>query len=290
MSYAHVPPPRVVVYLHSPAGLHLLPSCLPHLTAINVAAFHLGFDQHGDPYLHLNDRDPQDASYAASLWPVLHQARQAGVKVIATLGGAGGAYQALFDYYEMFYPAWCELLRTYAFDGIDLMVEERVSAENLAMFIHDLRRDFPQNFSITAAPVASALSNGYDPFSGIAWKPLAASLDWFNVQFYNGWGSLATASNYRAVIAAGYHPSQIVAGAMALPLDGTPSSYVPIHQIAQTLSTLAALYPGQFGGTAGWEWFNARNSSETIDPPGWCATMKAAVQGATPAPVAALSR
>lgn len=285
MSYAQVPPPRVVVYLHSQTNLDLLPSCFPHLTAINLATFHIGFDQHGEPYLHLNGRDPHDGAYTRTLWPILHQARQAGVKVIATLGGDAGAYKALFEYYEMFYPSWCELLRTYAFDGVDLMITEKTTQADLTMLVGDLRRDFPRNFCITAAPVASALSNGYDPFSGIEWKPLAANLDWFNVQFYNGWGSLATAANYRAVISAGYHPSQIVAGAMALPVDNKPASYVPIQQLVQTLSTLARHYPGQFGGTSGWEWFNARNPAENIDPAGWCAAMKAAVQGAPTTPL-----
>ena len=270
-----VSPPRVVAYLLSQALLDRLPSCFPHLTAINVGAFQIGFDRHRDPFIHLNGVDP--ARQPPELWSTLKAAQRAGVKVLASLGGADGGFKPLFEYYEMFYPAWCDLLREYGFDGLDLAIEEPVTPSNLAMFISDVRRDLPPGFLLTAAPVASALSNGYDPFAGLDWRPFAAQLDWFNVQFFNGWGTLATTTNYRAVVAAGYHPTQIVAGSLTNPANGG-TGYVPISPLGQTLRILQYQFPGQFGGVAGWEFSNAHTLGETVDPRGWCAAMAAAIQ------------
>lgn len=275
-----VTPPRVVVYLQSQSNLATLPASYANLTAINLSSFHFGYNPDNTPYIHLNDNDPDYPPFLKTVWPAMKQAQLAGVKVIAMLGGAGGAYTTLFANYDTFYPMWVKFLRTYGLDGVDLDVEEPVSQANIQMLISDLRRDFPTNFYITSAPVAYALSSGNDPLSGIDWAPLASSLDWFNVQFYSGYGSLRTTADYESIIAQGYSPAQILGGALTNRSNG--SGYVPIATVCQTLASLAAKYPGQFGGAMGWEQFNANNTNEVIDPPGWCAAMNVAVHGATP--------
>jgi chitinase len=266
---------RVVVYLQTLQNLNLLPQCYSNLTAINLSSFHFGYNPDGSPYIHLNDTEPDDAMYN-TLWPQMQQAQQNGVKLVAMLGGAGGAYGQLFSNYNIFYPMWVKMLQTYGFDGVDLDVEEPVTIANLQQFINDLRNDFPSNFLITAAPVCLALQTGNDPLAGgINWATVKNQLDWFNIQFYSGFGTLATTADYIAIINQGYSPNQILGGALTNRADG--GGYVPIITVCNTLSQLNTLYKGQLGGAMGWEFFNANDTAENIDPTGWASAMKLAV-------------
>lgn len=267
---------RIVVYLQNQTTLNLLPQCYSNLTAVNLSSFHLGYTTQGTPYVHLNDNVPEDPMFD-SLWVDMGKMQNSGVLLIAMLGGAGGAYTTLFEgtNYATLYPLFVKMLKKYKFDGVDLDVEETVSQTNIQKLIADLRSDFPQNFYISSAPVAKALWTGNDPFSGIDWLPLKDQIDWFNVQFYSGYGSLATLDNYNSIIAKGYSPNQILGGALTNRGDG--GGYVDIATVVQTLKTLNAKYNGQLGGTMGWEFFNANNLSENIDPVGWTAAMKDAI-------------
>lgn len=269
---------RVVVYLQTLQNLNVLPQCYGSLTAINLSSFHFGYDNIGGkniPYIHLNDNTPNDPMYN-SLWPVLQKAQQNGTLLIAMLGGAGGAYSTLFNDYNTFYPLFKNMLQNYHFDGVDLDVEEQVAQSDIQRFIIDLRNDFPSNFYITSAPVCSALQSGnYDPLSGIDWSTLKGSIDWFNVQFYSGFGTLANDNDYNSIISNGYSPQQIVGGSLTNPSDG--SGYVAIATVAQTLSSLNKQYNGQIGGAMGWEFYNANDTTENINPAGWVSTMEKAV-------------
>lgn len=268
---------RVVVYIQTLQNLNLLPQCYSNLTAINLSSFHFGYDTIGGnkvPYIHLNDNSPGDPMYY-NLWPQMHQAQQAGVSLIAMLGGAGGAYTTLFNDYKTFYPMFVNMLKTYQFNGVDLDVEEMVQQSDIQKFITDLRNDFPSNFYITSAPVCQALRTGSDPLSGINWFTLKSKIDWFNVQFYSNYGSLKNVNDYMDIIQQGYSPQQIVGGALTNPNDGY--GYVPIATVAQTLYTLNQRFNKQMGGAMGWEYFNANNTSESSDPVGWATAMKNAV-------------
>ncbi|WP_190277310.1 glycosyl hydrolase family 18 protein [Taibaiella lutea] len=270
---------RVVVYLQSQENLNLLPQCYANLTAINLSSFHFGWSKTKPtlPYIHLNDNMPGDPMFD-SLWADMKAAQQNGVLLIAMLGGAGGAYTTLFSQgnYEVFYPMFVNMLKKYNFQGVDLDVEEQVSQADIEKLIADLRKDFPTDFYITSAPVCSALQSGNnDPFSGINWYSIKDSIDWFNVQFYSGFGSLSTPDDYNSIIDNGFSASQILGGALTNPADG--GGYVAIATVAQTLQTLNTKYSGQIGGAMGWEYFNANNASEQEDPVGWATAMKNAV-------------
>ena len=265
---------RVVVYLQTQQNLNLLQQCFSNLTAINVSSFHFGFNPNGTPYTHLNDNVPTDPMFQA-FWTDMAAARKNGVLVMAMVGGAGGAYTQLFNSYRVFYPILVATLKAYNFDGIDLDVEEQVTQANMQMLINDLRRDFPSNFYISSAPVAQALQTGTDPFSGVDWFALKSQIDWFNVQFYSGYGTLSTVNDYNEIIANGYAPQQILGGALTNRNDG--NGYVEMSTLTTTLSTLSKQYPGQFGGTMGWEYYNANNMAEYSDPVGWAKIMKIAV-------------
>lgn len=268
---------RVVVYIQTQQNLNLLPKCYPNLTAINLSAFHFGYDTiNGNkvPYIHLNDNSPGDPIFK-NLWPQMHDAQKNGVLLIAMLGGAGGAYTDLFNDYATFYPMFVKMLKAYKFDGVDLDVEEMVSQADIQKFITDLRKDFPSDFYITAAPVCEALKTGDDPFTYIDWFAIKNEIDWFNVQFYSDYGSLKNVNDYMAIIQKGYSPKQILGGALTNPNDG--GGYVPIATVAQTLKTLNQRFSKEMGGTMGWEYYNANNTSESSDPVGWATTMKNAV-------------
>lgn len=267
---------RTVLYLQTQQNLSDLPQCYTNLTAINVSSFHFGYDTNNPniPYIHLNDNVPTDPMFD-TFWKDMANARKNGVLVMAMLGGAGGAYEQLFANYKVFYPILVATLKAYQFDGIDLDVEEQVSQQDIEQLISNLRTDFPTNFYISSAPVCSALQTGYDPLSGLDWSKLKSDIDWFNVQFYSGFGTLSSVDDYNSIIKQGYSPDQILGGSLANPSDG--NGYVSISTVAATLKSLNNQYSG-IGGAMGWEYYNANDASENVNPVGWCSTMKTAVR------------
>lgn len=122
--------------------------------------------------------------------------------------------------FEEHYLPLRDFLRTHALDGIDLDVEETTSLPGIIHLIDRLRRDFGYNnnntislssssssppppsspgrkpsFLITLAPVATALIRGMKHLSGFDYFELerlrgSRCIDWYNTQFYNGWGGL----------------------------------------------------------------------------------------------------
>ena len=115
------------------------------------------------------------------------------------------------------------------------------------------------------------------------------SIDWYNVQFYNGWGSLdeippqlrvqrsgASArwrggdtvlgwSYYDEIIQGqGWQPERVVLGLLTNPRHGG-SGYVGWDVIARRLGALVERYP-QFGGVMGWEYWDAVPELEDAQP------------------------
>jgi hypothetical protein len=143
-------------------------------------------------------------------------------------------------------------------DGIDLDVEETVSLRDIKKLIDKLSYDFGDKFRITLAPVSSALSGGPN-LSGFSYdrlyhSPEGKKIAWFDAQFYSGFGSLGSTTDYDNVIAHGYPPDVVVAGTITNPADGF--GYLPIATVASTVKKLVAKYPA-FGGVDAWEYFNA---------------------------------
>ena len=76
--------------------------------------------------------------------------------------------------------------------------------------------DFSEDVIITLAPVASTLTGGQDPFSGITHTYLKKNygdvIDWYNAQFYSGYGSMKDMTDYNAIImGCSLDPSKLVA-------------------------------------------------------------------------------
>ena len=229
----------------------------PITTDVMVAAFHLGYDSNNQPYIHLNDNVPGDPIFKV-MWQQVATLQKHGVTVRAMLGGAAqGSYLNLFNHWDVFYPILKQTLRHYKLDGIDLDIEEQVAMSNAQKLIDRLNKDFGGTFIVTMSPVAADLS-GYVGVSGFSYKVLYGTsegkrINWFNGQFYCGWGSLANTLNYDAVIKNGFPAQKVVGGMIGNPANC--SGFVPINTVAHTVKQLVAKYP-KFGGVADWEYFN----------------------------------
>ncbi|OLE28765.1 MAG: chitinase [Actinobacteria bacterium 13_1_20CM_3_71_11] len=225
-----------------------------HVTDVLVAALHLDANK----VVHLND-DPPSAAKFSRMWKDLAAMRAGGVHVLVMVGGAAvGSFRRLDTSFGTYYPLLRNVIGTYHLDGVDLDVEESMSLAGIERLIDALRKDFGSGFRITLAPVATALSGGGN-LSGFSYDQLyrdrGSRISWFNAQFYNGWGSLASTASYDAVIRHGVVPAgKLVAGAVTNPANG--GGYVSLGTLQSTLRKLTAKYP-TFAGAAGWEYFNS---------------------------------
>ncbi len=230
----------------------------PVVTDVMIAAVHLGYDSNNVPYIHINDNVPSDPMFAV-MWPQVATLQKNGVSVRFMLGGAAqGSYALLFSKPHVFYPILRDTLVKYGLNGIDLDVEEQVTLANIESLIAQLRHDFGPSFIITLSPVATDLTRGFG-ISGFSYKQLYHSkvggdIAWFNTQFYSGFGSLDSPSDYETAIANGFAPDRVVGGTLTNPNNG--SGYVDVRLVASVVHQLARKYP-TFGGVAGWEYFDS---------------------------------
>jgi hypothetical protein len=236
-------------------GSYVSPSPLNGIaTDVEVAAFHLN----GDGTVHLND-DPPSAAKFDQMWSDLSAMQQSGVRVEAMLGGAAqGSYANLHNDFNTYYGLLKSTLQAHHFDGVDLDIEETFSLADTEHLITQLRTDFGSGFVIALAPVAADLA-GTSAFSGgfdyrTLENDVGSQISWYNAQFYCGWGSLSGTSDYDAVMARGFAASKVVAGTVTNP--GTCAGYVDPSALAGTLRSLAGEH-SDFGGVAGWEYFNS---------------------------------
>ncbi len=244
----------------------------PYATDINLAAFHLGPQSDGT-FIHLNDHPPDDPTFNTP-WRQLAQLQKMGVKLHMMLGGAACcSYRSLFGNWNKLYPVLKQTLQKHYFNGIDLDIEESVALSNVQHLIDQLTLDFGSRFEITLAPVASDLTGGRG-LSGFSYKSLYQSpegkkIAWFNTQFYNGFGSLASTSDYDKAIKNGFPPGKVVAGMLGNPQDG--GGYVNVNQIARTVKLLTSKY-SNFGGVFSWEYFRTLPGG-TSNPDRWSRLM-----------------
>lgn len=234
-------------------------------TDVNVGAVHLNDDRS----LHLNDDPPNDPSFDR-MWADLHAMQRRGVKVNAFVGGAAqGSYRNLAEHFDVYYPILRDFLRTYRLDGVDLDIEEPFSLDDTVHLVRALRHDFGPRFIITLTPVAADLAGLTDFSGGFSYAELerraGRDINWYNAQFYCGWGDLRTTDMYDKVLANGFAPSRFVAGTVTNPANC--GGYVEPATLASVLHTLTREHP-DFGGVAGWEYFNALGPGDT-GPAGW---------------------
>ena len=219
------------------------------VTDVLVGAIH----PNSDGTTHLNDFPPGDARFT-QMWADLHAMQAQGVHVSAFVGGAAqGSFRGLDTDFANYYPRLKNVITTYGLDGVDLDVEENMSQAGINRLIDQLTTHFGTGFIITLAPVAPALTGGGN-LSGFNYETLererGSNIDWYNAQFYCGWGSMANTSGYDNIINRGlFPPNKVVAGVVTN--SANCSGDVPLATLKSTLTSLVAKYPN-FGGVDGW--------------------------------------
>nr|ACV60538.1 endo-beta-N-acetylglucosaminidase [Flammulina velutipes]ACY01407.1 endo-beta-N-acetylglucosaminidase [Flammulina velutipes] len=274
---------RLVVYYqtHYKNGAFVSPlPLIGYVTHLLLAAFHLNMGNVGPDIVHLNDFMPSDA-YFAPMWPEIAMMQGNGTKVLGMLGGAApGTYECLVDeLFDVYYPPLKDVITDYNLDGMDLDVEQWVSPETIMRIILTLKADFGDDFIITLAPVASALTEGGN-LSGFNYIELEAEaghlIDFYNAQFYSGFGTFFPEDQYVDIIEyeQGIDPSRITATVLTNPQNGY--GYVSVGHVAESIGHLMERYGTGWGGVGGWEYFNSLPDAN--EPWYWAQTMHQAMK------------
>ncbi|KAK4625603.1 uncharacterized protein CLAFUR5_05713 [Fulvia fulva] len=290
-------PPRSVMYVQtfrttSGGKLSLLPIVEQNTRATHIylAATHINEDPNG---ITLNDHSPDDAMFD-SVWSDVATLQQRGVKVMMMLGGAAaGSYPRLCSgsngaVSETYYTPLRDVLRRHKVDGIDLDIEEQVPYTCPLNLLRRFYQDFGKDFILTMAPVASELQPAGYGLGGFSYKTLESKatasdkpngkiVNWYNAQFYNGWGDASSANGYNAIVANGYSPDRVALGVLDSRNDGG-SGWYALGTYAKTIATLRKNY-NNFGGDVGWEYWDAGVSESPAlqNPWEWVKTMGNAI-------------
>ncbi|KAL1850669.1 hypothetical protein Daus18300_012880 [Diaporthe australafricana] len=264
--------PRLVIYFqttHDSAGDPI--SMLPLITELDIALTHLivcSFHVNAGGEIHLNDYPPGYPLFS-TLWNETAVVKAAGVKVMGMIGGAapGSFDTSTLDSaddatFELYYGQLRDVVALYGLQGMDLDVEQYMSQAGITRLVTRLHADFGDDFIITLAPVASALSNSGN-LSGFDYEDLGTAartasgenmIDFYNAQFYSGFGTMSSPLSYERVIKNGWKPEDIVAGQLTNAANG--GGFTSIANLNQTVITLKEEY-GTIGGIMGWEYFNS---------------------------------
>ncbi|KAK0724986.1 glycoside hydrolase family 18 protein [Lasiosphaeris hirsuta] len=259
--------PRLVLYYQTTHDSQSLPiSMLPLITEKGIALTHLivcSFHVNYNGVVHLNDYPPGHPHFY-TMWNETLIMKEAGVKIMGMVGGAAaGSFDTVtLDgdalNFELYYRQLRDVIAYYGLQGMDLDVEQPMSQAGITRLVQRLRADFGPDFEITLAPVASALVGGAN-LSGFNYKQLetavGADIDFYNAQFYNGFGYLGTTTDFGRVVSQGWNPRKILAGQITTSDNG--AGYIPYDRLNATISALRAMY-GQIGGIMGWEYFNSQ--------------------------------
>ncbi|KAL6882287.1 endo-N-acetyl-beta-D-glucosaminidase precursor [Trichoderma longibrachiatum] len=269
--------PRLIVYFQTTHDSSNRPiSMLPLITEKGIALTHLivcSFHINQGGVVHLNDFPPDDPHFY-TLWNETLAMKQAGVKVMGMVGGAApGSFNAqTLDStdaatFEHYYGQLRDAIVNFQLEGMDLDVEQPMSQAGISRLVARLRADFGSDFLITLAPVASALENSSN-LSGFSYAALqqaqGSNVDWYNTQFYSGFGSMADTADYDRIVANGFAPAKVVAGQLTTP-EG--AGWIPTSNLNNTIISLVSEY-GQIGGVMGWEYFNSLPGG-TAEPWEW---------------------
>ena len=174
------------------------------VTHIHLSAIHFGINKNGSPYIHLNDYPPSSSKFN-KMWSEIKECQKNGIKIILMLGGAGGAFNDLFEKYNIYFPMLIDTIKAYNLDGIDLDIEESVDINNVKMLMDRLICDFGKEFIITMAPLSSSLQNDGSSMGNFNYKDLYNSkqgkyISWFNTQCYD----LFSEETFNLIIKNGY--------------------------------------------------------------------------------------
>lgn len=258
--------PRVIYYYQTFVGLDKLLSHLHDIDVIILASIHFGLTNK-IPYIHLNDHAPDDSQFDM-VWEQAEQVSSAGIDIILLIGGAGGAFINLFENYNAYYKLLKQLIYTKkCIKGVELDVEEFVNLEDIKMLIRDLINDFGENFIITMAPIANAMTHDKPGIGCFIYKDLYNSdegkhISWFNVQCYGEF----SVETYDNIIQNGYPPQKIGMGMIS-----SDFSKDTFQEVIETVKMVNNKYPDMVG-VDNWEYFDS--PPERNDPSEWAKEMK----------------
>jgi hypothetical protein len=167
---------------------------------------------------------------------------------------------------------------------MDLDIEEAVDVSVPVRLLQALNSDMGSNFILTMTPVASALTGGGN-LSGFSYFDVDSQavdgngnklVNWYNTQFYSGFGSASDPSTYQSIVAAGWDPNRVVMGVLDSTNDG--DGFVDINTLKNTISSIKSQYEN-FGGVYGWEYWDAGTNDGLSDPAQWVQSVGSAVFG-----------
>ncbi|KAK2616190.1 hypothetical protein QQS21_000822 [Conoideocrella luteorostrata] len=273
--------PRLIVYFQTTHESNGKPiSMLPLVNQKGIALTHLivcSLHVNKDGGIRLNDHPPSDPTFY-TLWNETKVLKNAGVKVMGMVGGAAagsftsGTLDGDTATFNKYYGQLHDVIVKFQLQGLDLDVEQSMSQSGIERLVDKLRADFGSGFIITLAPVASAL-NGGNNLSGFNYKLLesrkGSKINFYNGQFYSGFGSMASTQDYTNIVSKGFQVSKVVAGQLTSPNNG--NGYIPYDKLNATVVSLRKKY-GQIGGVMGWEYFNSVPGG-TAEPWKWAQVM-----------------
>lgn len=257
---------KTIYYYQTFVGLEKLMSHIQDIDVIIISSIH--FDKiNGKPQIYLNDNLPNSDKFY-NLWNETQNCSVQGVTIMLMIGGAGGAYQELFNDFEANYSQLRDLLREKTWiQGIDLDIEESTKMEDIQKLMDRLMKDFGDDFIITMAPIAPSLMNDGGSMAGFNYKQLYKSpqgrfIRWFNTQCYDSFSY----DTYNAIVKNGYPAEKIVMGMESGQFDER-SFKNALDEVKQ----IQNVYP-KMAGVFDWEYLNAPPSKE--DPSLWCRLFK----------------
>jgi hypothetical protein len=254
---------KTIYYYQSFVGLDKLIPKPNDIDVIIVSSIH--FDQNN---IYLNDNLPSDPIFN-ELWKQTNILSKEGVTIMLMMGGAGGAYQSLFQNFSVYYPLLIHLIKQKNIQGIDIDIEEMVDINHVRMLIKHLVNDLGTNFIITMAPVGNSLIQDGPGMGGFSYKTLYQSdvgkyIHWFNAQCYGGTFSYGT---YKQMIDNGYPPEKVGMGMMSG--DFTNKTF---PNALQEVKKIINDYP-QMCSVDDWEYFDAPPLGKK-DPSQWATLFK----------------
>ena len=238
--------PKIIYYYQTFSSLKKILYPNTPVTHIHLSAIHFGRNTDNTPYIHLNDYTPYDKVFN-KVWEELETAENLGIKIVLMVGGAGGAFQNLFNEYEIYYPLLKKLiLQKQIITGIDLDIEEGVKLDDVKKLIRQIKNDFGNDFIIAMAPVQSSLQNDIIGMGGFIYKDLydseeGKSIEYFNGQFYYDYSE----TSYTEAIENGYPSQQVVMG------------MISGENYKEELNLTYQKYKDNFGGVFIWEYYNS---------------------------------
>ena len=257
---------KTIYYYQTFVGLNKLLTHIEDIDVIIISSLHFGKEDNL-PYMHLNNNKTDDKIFD-NLWLETHKAAVQNTTIMLMMGGAGGAYQELFNDFEANYSQLRDLLREKTWiQGIDLDIEESTKMEDIQKLMDRLMNDFGDDFLITMAPIAPSLMNDGGSMAGFNYKQLYKSpqgrfIRWFNTQCYDSF----TYDTYNAIVKNGYPAEKIVMGMESGQFDERS-----LKNALDEVKQIQNAYP-KIAGVFDWEYLNAPPSKN--DPSLWCRLFK----------------